>query len=363
MSRVHMRSIKHCSARSRISIEGKHLLIVPSGALNALPFNVLVTEKPAEALPSTTAAYANVAWLGTRNALTLLPAVSSLKALRADAKASRATDAYIGFGNPLLTGPNGSDKSAWEHQHCPAAPPDQRVRIAQPRPAPALAPPLERGPANVEALRREYPLPETADELCAVARARGMTDLDKAVNLGARATEARVKAQSADGTLAHAGVVHFATHGLVAGETALFTGNHAEPAVLLTPPQTASEEDDGLLTASEIAALKLDADWVILSACNTAGGDRVGGDALSGLARAFFYAGARAVLVSHWYVDSQATVSLITMSFDALRADATVGRAEALRRAMQELIAGGGRTAHPSLWGPFVVVGEGGAAR
>jgi len=158
-------------------------------------------------------------------------------------------------------------------------------------------------------------------------------------------------------------VVHFATHGLVAGETAMFAENRAEPALLLTPPDTASEEDDGLLTASEVTALKLDADWVILSACNTAAGDSVGGDALSGLARAFFHAGARALLVSHWYVDSDATVALITKSFDALKADPKIGRAEALRRAMQALIARTDRTAHPSAWAPFVVVGEGGTGR
>ena len=112
-----------------------------------------------------------------------------------------------------------------------------------------------------------------------------------------------------------------------------------------------------------MAALKLDADWVILSACNTAAGDSVGGAAFSGLARAFFYAGARELLVSHWYVDSKATVALITKSFDALKADPKIGRAEALRRAMTTLIAAGGRTAHPSAWAPFVVVGEGGARR
>jgi CHAT domain-containing protein len=342
-------------------IKSKHLLIVPSGALNALPFQVLVTEKPADALPSTNAGYANVAWLGTRNALTVLPAVSSLKALRADAKAIRATDAYIGFGNPLLTGPDGTDKGAWERQHCQQPESNKGVRVAQAGRAPALAPLLKGGLANVEGLRRQYALPETAEELCAVARARGMSDPDRVVNLGARATEARVKALSADGTLARAGVVHFATHGLVAGETALFADNHAEPALLLTPPETASEEDDGLLTASEVTALKLDADWVILSACNTAAGDSVGGDALSGLARAFFYAGARALIVSHWYVDSEATVALITRAFDALKADPKIGRAEALRRGMAALIASGERTAHPSAWAPFVVVGEGGA--
>jgi CHAT domain-containing protein/tetratricopeptide (TPR) repeat protein len=344
-------------------IRGKHLLIVPSDALNALPFQVLVTEKPTDALPSTNAGYPKVAWLGTRNALTVLPAVSSLRALRAGAKARRTADAYIGFGNPLLTGPNGADKRAWDHQHCQQPKPGKRTRVAKVGRAPALAALLKGRATNVASLRQQDPLPETADELCAVARALGTSDPDSAVNLGARATEARIKALSVDGTLARAGVVHFATHGLVAGETALFADNHAEPALLLTPPEMASDEDDGLLTASEVTALKLDAEWVILSACNTAAGDSVGGDALSGLTRAFFYAGARALLVSHWYVDSDATVALITKSFDALKTNPKIGRAEALRRAMSALIAGGGRAAHPSAWAPFVVVGEGGTGR
>jgi CHAT domain-containing protein len=344
-------------------IKDKHLLIVPSGALNALPLQVLVTEQPADALPLTEDGYAKAKWLGARNALTVLPAVSSLKALRITAKPSLAADAYIGFGNPLLTGLDGTDRSAWDHQHCRQPAPAKRARVAQAGRAPEIAPLLKGGLGNVEDLRRQNPLPETAEELCTVARDLGMADPDKAVNLGAKATEAHVKTLSASGTLARARVVHFATHGLVAGETAMFAANHAEPALLLTPPKTASEEDDGLLTASEVAALKLDADWVILSACNTAAGDTIGGDALSGLARAFFYAGARSLLVSHWYVNSKATVALVTKSFDALKADPNIGRAEALRRAIATLMARGGRTAHPAAWAPFVVVGEGGVAR
>jgi hypothetical protein len=83
--------------------------------------------------------------------------------------------------------------------------------------------------------------------------------------------------------------------------------NASEPGLLLTPPDKASETDDGYLSASEIAGLKLDADWVILSACNPAAGEAKGAEALSGLARAFFYAGDRSLLVSHWEVDSEST--------------------------------------------------------
>src|SRR4029077_2771309 len=113
----------------------------------------------------------------------------------------------------------------------------------------------------------------------------------------------------------------------------------------------------------EIAALKLDADWVILSACNTAAGAATSADALSGLARAFIYAQARALLVSHWEVDSEATVKLITAAIREMARDPKVGRAEALRRSMLALIdKGEPHEAHPAYWAPFVVVGEGASA-
>jgi len=87
----------------------------------------------------------------------------------------------------------------------------------------------------------------------------------------------------------------------------------AEPALVLTPPSKATQIDDGLLTAREIANLKLDADWVILSACNTAAPEgRPGAEGLSGLAKTFFYAGSRALMVTHWWVASDATVLLTT---------------------------------------------------
>jgi hypothetical protein len=126
---------------------------------------------------------------------------------------------------------------------------------------------------------------------------------------------------------------------------------------MFTPPEAASETDDGLLTASEVATLKLDADWVVLSACNTAAGDQVGAEALSGLARAFFYAGARSLMVSHWAVDSDATVRLITGAFAAMEEAAGLSHAEALREAMLALIDSGGRESQPAFWAPFVVVG------
>jgi CHAT domain-containing protein/tetratricopeptide (TPR) repeat protein len=340
-------------------IKDKRLLIVPSGALTQLPFQVLVTESPRVGIPDSFADYRNVAWLARKHALTVLPAVSSLKALRELTKVSHASEPYIGFGNPLLNGPNARYKNwadearakqrcEYVSEHAVAAIGSERGGV-QP-----LA--VRGGLANVAQIRAQVPLPETADELCEVARDLGSED----VRLGAAATEAEVKGLSETGELSRYRVIHFATHGALAGQV---SGN-TEPGLLLTPPDEATETDDGYLTASEIASLKLDADWVILSACNTAAGDAKGAEALSGLARAFFYAGARSLLVSHWEVNSKATVKLITKAIAELKTDPKIGRSEALRRSMLDLI-DEGRTyeAHPAFWAPFVLVGEGGATR
>ncbi|NLA68184.1 MAG: CHAT domain-containing protein, partial [Gammaproteobacteria bacterium] len=151
-------------------------------------------------------------------------------------------------------------------------------------------------------------------------------------------------------------VLAFATHGLLSGELP----GLAEPALVLPPPDIATPEDDGLLTASEVAALKLSADWVLLSACNTAGSDgQPGAEGLSGLARAFLYAGARSILVSHWPVRDDAAARLTADAMAALGSG--VGRSEALRRAMLRLMEDERdlSLAHPASWAPFVVVGEG----
>jgi CHAT domain-containing protein/tetratricopeptide (TPR) repeat protein len=336
-------------------IRHKHLLIVPSGPLTQLPFAVLVTATPAGT------DHRSAAWLARKHTLTVLPAVSSLKALRRVAKPSTATRPMLGIGNPLLDGEAGDAKwaaLARAKQACAGLQPHHEADASlQRRGFPRLA--TRAGRPELAALRALAPLPETADELCEVARGLKLAPDD--IVLGAKATETTIKALSADSRLAGYRVVHFATHGVLAGQVE----GSSEPGLIFTPPKEQTELDDGYLSASEVAALKLDADWVILSACNTAAGGTQGAEALSGLARAFFYAGARALLVSHWSVDSAATVKLITSAVGAITRDAKLGRAEALRRAMLAMIddAAAPKLAHPAFWAPFIVVGEGASAK
>lgn len=333
-------------------IRDKHLLIVPSGALTQVPFQVLITS-PASG------DHRSAAWLIRKHALTILPAVSSLQALRRDAKASRAAKPYFGIGNPLLDGPDNRyarlAKEAREKQACTRIVPPKLAGLSRTRGAVGQLT-NQNGLVDIAHVRVQTPLPETRDELCAVAR--HLNAEAENIHLGERGSEAKLKRLSERGALANYRVLHFATHGALSGEIRGGT----EPGLILNPPATATAEDDGYLSASEIAGLKLDADWVILSACNTAAGGAENAEALSGLARAFFYAGARALLVSHWAVYSDATVKLITEALSALAADPSVGRAEALRRSMLTLIdKGATHESHPAYWAPFVAVGEGSA--
>jgi CHAT domain-containing protein len=326
-------------------IEGKDsLLIIPDGAFTSLPLSVLVTEPP-EGSDADAEALRTTAWLMNAYALTTLPAVSSLKALRLFEKRSEGSEPFRGFGSPTLVGRAGA---------AAAEPAEGETEVASRGVRAANA--YFRGRyADVDAVRELEPLPATETELRRMAEALG-ADPASALALGDAATETAVKGAA----LADARILAFATHGLVTGELM----GLAEPALVFTPPEKASDIDDGLLTASEAAQLNLAADWVVLSACNTAAGDGTpGAEGLSGLARAFLYAGARAILVSHWPVRDDAAAALTTHAFANLKSEPEIGRAEALRRAMLSVMENPDdpTLAHPSAWAPFVVVGEGGS--
>ena len=363
-------------------LQGKQLLIVAPGALASLPFQVLVTA-PLPPGRDGIARYRNAKWLGVQQPLVTLPTVASLHALRGLGKSRpHAPFAYAGIGNPLL---KGDENDAYDVQRAKLAETftdcskvtEQSSENAKKSLRPIPLDTIVHGQAtDIEAVRHQRPLPETAEELCAIGRElKAVPEREKdAIWLGPRATESNVKKLNEDGELKRYAIVHFATHGALAAESEQILKAGAEPGLILTPPNTAKgtpqsgealARDDGVLSASEIAHLDLNADWVILSACNTAAPNNQRGEALSGLARAFFYAGASAVLVSHWYVDSDASVKLTTHTFLELQNNAEISRGEALRRAIVFVMNDTSRpthwlpAVHPAVWAPFVLAGEG----
>ena len=311
--------------------DARHVVVVPDGAIASLPLNMLVTEANHDEV-TRFSDYKRMRWLARKYAVTTVPSVSALKALRTLTGRSKATRPFLGIGDPELASEAGSERG---------------IELGSLFAA--------RGIANVEAVRKLASLPETAGELRSLAQMLGASESD--LLLGIDATETRVK----HAQLAEYKVLAFATHGLVAGELS----DQSEPSLVLTPPEIGSKEDDGLLTASEIALLKLDADLVILSACNTAAADgRPGAQGLSRLATAFFYAGSRALLVSHWPVASRAAVRLTTGMLAQAAAYPEIRLAETLRRSMMALLSAPNHShfAHPIFWAPLVVVGEGGVS-
>lgn len=316
--------------------------VVPYGETLGIPFAALIVEDPRPASRDgrrTAAELRDIRWLGHERALQVVPSVHALKTLRdrTSRNASEGRLAYIGIGAPAFSGE--------AHAALPGA--DTVMRRA--------------GPDRSKAVQGLPPLPGTRREIETLADMFG-AGLSE-IRLGPEASEAQVTQLDDAGTLARAGIVHFATHGLLSGA---FEGL-LEPALALTPGSTAlvgdGYGDDGLLTASEAARLTLNADWVILSACDTAGDDSFGGEGLGGLVQGFFAAGARNVLASHWRVEDRAAERLITRTVGLSRDG--LPKAEALRRAMQDMAADQARdqthlpNAHPSVWAPFLMIGGG----
>lgn len=311
----------------------RNLIVVGDGPLESIPFSVLVTSAPKIARDKID--YQKISWLSRRWATTTLPTVSSLSMLRMISRDRTLPQLpFIGFANPNFgTSSTGDIKLG--------------VSMAQSRGA--LADP--------EMLHKARPLPETEDELKAIANLLG-ADASSVVS-GDRASVPNVMAAN----LADYRVVAFATHALIADDMKALQidTRAAEPAILLTVPAQATQDNDGLLRASQVASLKLNADWVILSACNTAAPDgNPGAPGLSGLAKSFFYAGARTLLVSHWPVVSSTTVQLTTGLFTEEKSHPEISHAEALRRSMMNLLDHPIHPieTHPQFWAPFVVAGE-----
>ena len=332
-------------------LEGaKVMLAVPHAELGQLPLALLVTQAQS-ALPASPvlfAGYRQVPWLMRQLAVAQLPSVTALASLRRLPPGDAARLPFIGFGDPYF-----SEEQAVQGE--------RKAATLAMRGVPLRLRSVPKTQAVDSAELALLPrLPDTAEEIKDIALALG-AEPSRDVFLHAAANEKTVF----EANLANRRVIMFATHGLVPGEL----DGLSQPALALSAPKVAGNEGDGLLTQEEILSLKLNADWVVLSACNTAAGEGAGSEAVSGLGRAFFYAGARALLVSNWPVETEASRKLMTDLFRRQSGDAALGKAEALQAAMRGMMETGmkldGKSgkplfsyAHPLFWAPFVLVGD-----
>jgi CHAT domain-containing protein len=332
----------------------KFLFVAANGALSSLPLSLLVTAAPTDS-DGVPANLRQTPWLGDRFVLLQLPSLQSLQLLRTAAPGQPAAPAsspgamsLLGFGDPVLEGDPIQRGVRGRTRDAGAAEPELPAMFAPPVAGEVRL-------ADPAVLRKMGRLPGTQRELAAMQKVVGPGN--SRVFTGAKATERNFKAAD----LQHASILFLATHGLLAGEIE----NIGEPGLVLTPPGRASREDDGLLTASEVVALRLNADWVILSACNTAAGDgSEGAPGLSGLARAFFFAGAKSLLASHWPVRDDVAEVLTVRIFELQRENPGWSRAEALQAAIKQIrddpradedVAS---WSHPSAWAPFTLIGD-----
>jgi CHAT domain-containing protein/tetratricopeptide (TPR) repeat protein len=330
------------------------LVVVAHGPLARLPFALLPTRASplgAESGPLFSA-YRRVPWLGRTHAVATLPSAGALVTLRSLPVADPGRRPFVGFGDPYFSVEQARAAATEAHQQ-------KAVALATRATVRSLLVAPGQGPNSVR-LGMLPRLPDTAEEVRSIATAL-RADPAADVFLGERANEQQVKTLD----LSRYRVIAFATHGLVPGDLDGLT----RPALALTAPEVAKVDGDGLLTMEEILALRLNADWVVLSACDTAASRGAGSEAISGLGRAFFYAGARALLVSNWPVETTSARALTTELFKRQTAQPELSRAKALQQTMNALIddgaridAGSGRAvfsyAHPIFWAPFTLVGD-----
>ena len=315
----------------------RHLVYEPDAALISVPAALLVTDEASAVIikdrpmRADQPDYRGVAWLGARVDSSLVLSAASFLQSRAF-KPSHAKQAYLGFGDPTL----GHDN--------PQAFTSLLKRSAEGLDAPKVC-------ASTRTALLDLPaLPDTAGEVRTIAARLGAP---QDTVLGARFNDAAVRDRK---DLGDYRVLYFATHALLPMPDACLP----EPALVTSAMGVGS---DGLLEASDILDLKLDADLVVLSACDTGGagsadvsssGLQGGGEALGGLTRAMIYAGARGLIVSHWSVDSAATVRLMTDLFGSGAPDAAEGLQRAQLSMQREV-----KWSHPYYWAPFTVVGDG----
>jgi len=340
----------------------KDLLIVAHGPLGQLPFALLPTAPVSFGEEQELfGQYRKVPWLIRKVSVTRLPSASTFVNLRSVAEGDSDRKAFAGFGDPFFN-------------------PQQLAEAQKEKAKPAIVAASQSGQIHIRGIRISEDgildsdkivsctinnlnrLPDTSAEIVDIAEAL-KANPNEDVFLGQQASEQRVKSMD----LSDRRVIAFATHALVPGDL----DGLDQPALALSAPSIAGNDEDGLLTMAEILQLKLNADWVVLSACNTGAAEGKGAEAISGLGRAFFYAGTRAILVSMWPVETTSARELTTGLFRYQQEDQTLSRARALQKSALTLIDGPGfkdpatgktvaSYAHPLFWAPFIMVGESG---
>jgi len=319
----------------------KHLIVATSGVLAKLPLAVL-TRSPYGGSDA-----AQAPWLVKEIAVSHVPTANGWLSLKRLGKTPSGPQALIAWGDPAFD----YKQSAQVALLAPNAQ-ASTVRSAATIRSADLVPRNVLDPDTYVTYSKLPALPETRDEVLELAKILAANP-EQDVILGASATRASVLKSSDSGQLARKQVVVFATHGLLAGDLP----NLNQPALAMA--STANPADSPLLTLEDVLSLKLNADWVVLSACNTAGADGRAEEALTGLARGFFFAGSRSLLVTHWAVESESAMMLTTKTFAAYKGNSDLRRAEALRTGMLATMALP-RFAHPAFWAPYALVGEGG---
>jgi len=338
------------------------LLIVSHGPLGQLPFSLLPTAPFSLSTENNVLFdnYRQVPWLIRKVSITRLPSVYSLVTLRTLPEGDPYRKAFAGFGDPLF---NLEQLAQVERESNEPAEifvsRGQRIHIRGIR----ITEKGDLDSKNISSVQLGHlnRLPDTAEELKGIAEAMG-ANATRDIFLGKQASERQVKTMD----LSDRRVIAFASHALVKGDL----DGLEEPAIALSAPEVTGDNEDGLLTMGEILKLKLNADWVVLSACNTGAADGTGADAVSGLGQAFFYAGTRALLVSMWPVETTSAKKLTTGLFRYQKDDRTLSRARALQKSMLDLIDNQvlkdkdtGKVvasyAHPLFWAPFIIVGDG----
>jgi CHAT domain-containing protein len=312
-------------------IRGKHhIVIVPDGELYYLPFEALIATD--EKVNGPEGSLASQPYLGKAYSFSYAPSASVLVTIEHNARkdgTGRAANQrpLLAFADPTIgTNPTASQvafstRGAYE---------EMGIRFNR--------------------------LPYSGDEVLRVAAVYGIEPDSSSINLGDKATKKRLEQLD----LTQYRILHFATHALVGDEVKWIN----QPALILSPEGT-GKGDDGVLKMSDIFNLRLNADLVVLSACETAGGQMSRGEGIVGLTTAFLFAGSRSVVASLWDVNDESTSLFMESFYRGLKAGLT--KADALRRARNEIMQARAKSsateepeslASPYFWAPFILIGS-----